>query len=135
MKFNARLSCIALVLALAFAAAGRATAQPCGASVITIGNSTPCTVTLCLRTNLGPICQTLNPGASVVVPLVAAVNIMGVISAGGVTYVFVPSPIPGIQWVPNVTLPPAGCCCDVYYDPSTCSLRIVPSSSVPPCNP
>jgi hypothetical protein len=135
MKFTTRYAFIATVLLLMFAA-GRAAAQPCGAFTITFGNNTSCKVDICISTNLGNVCSgVLAPGGSVVTPLVAPVTLLGAISAGGITYPFVASPIPGFQWAPNIALPPSGCCCDVIYDPNTCTVKAVPTSAPPPCQP
>lgn len=105
-------------------------------SPITVQNGTLCNINFCLKPSFGPaLCVALGPGGIGVINVPLGVQFGGVISAANIGYPFVPSPIAAAPWwVPNVTLA-LGCCCDVYYDPVTCTMRIVNTASLPPCNP
>jgi len=140
-----RLTAIAamFVMLAFFAGTSRTNAQSCtGGTTLTLGNNTTCKVTFCIRANpplpISSLCITLGPSGDTTLPIPAGTVIQGMISAGGITYPFVfpsPPPIAGLWWVPNITTRPEGCCVDFYFDPSTCTMKALPSSAPPPCNP
>ena len=149
-----RLRILLVVIAALACAAGSARANQkttplhwspaCG--TIRFVNQTTCTVRVDLVTNpAGAITSPNVPPGSASLPVVApgVIDIHGLTSAGGIFYVIAsppgppPFPVPPtvIYWIPNVTLPPANCCCDVWFDLPSCTCWIVPTSSWGACRP
>ena len=113
---------------------------PCVSGNLVVNNASGCTVDLCLKATppINPWCFTIPVGAiGWPVTLPAGTTIGGIISLANIGYPFVPHPfLAGIWWVQNVNLGPfPGCCCDVYYDPANCTMRITPTTGGPPCQP
>ncbi len=134
------------VLTLMFTA-GTALAQvPWGAcGNTTVCNQTGCTIVFQPQTTpagaFPPI--TLLAGQCIVVATPGIATINSVISGGGFFYNVLPPPpvapcnCPAGTWsVCCVTLGPAGCCCDICFDPNACRIVIRPSAcAVAVCRP
>lgn len=110
---------------------------PC--SSVTIFNKTNCTFPFTLATTPAGLVPTFTyaPGQSMTYPMPSGSLIDGVFSMLGNQYNFVPvasPPAPAPWKVTAVTMGPPDCCVDVYADPSTCTVTIVPSSGPFPCN-
>lgn len=141
------------VLGTVLAPSGAA-AQPC--ANITVCNYAPCPINLCLRDGAGVVwCFPVvaNPGpipprppfppfpppppaGCPVFATPPGVIMTGVVSMGGFFYPFIANPLaPPPVWVPNVTVGPAGCCVDVYFNQATCQVWVYPSGGPPPCRP
>jgi hypothetical protein len=141
---------IALMLCMDTTSAG---AQPIGwnppCAMTKVVNATPCVITMVVRTSVGPITVTVNPGATAPFVVPAGTLVGGVFTQAGT---FVPLMVPGgvIPSPPNpvagvvaagsvfgVTLGPApGCCVDIHFDNSTapgCYIWVVPAPA--PCIP
>jgi hypothetical protein len=110
---------------------------PCGAADLTITNFTQCDIKFCLKGFTGGVtttfCWFVPAAQTTVVPFPPGFLPGGVVNTGNnTTYPFVPHPfVAGWWWVPNITL--GACCCDVFYDPATCTMWIRPTTSPGPC--
>lgn len=134
------LSCAALFMVMA--AVTPAVAQipwnpPC--ANVKIFNKTDCTFNFTLVAISTGVIPTVNltPGATVTFAVPFGTRLVGVISAFGNQYNFLPvaSPPAFAPWkVTAVTMGPPDCCVDVYADPSTCTVTIFPSAGPFPCN-
>lgn len=107
-----------------------------------ICNLTNCTVTLNLWTTPPGAFPaiTLVPGQCITVPTPGIASIDSVLSAAGIWYpVLPPPPVPPCNcppgtWsvccvtLPSLPPPPTNCCCDVCFDPLTCTININPSA-------
>jgi hypothetical protein len=120
---------------------------PCTATKVV--NVSGCVATLSVRTNVGVFTITLGPGGSGPLVFPAGSIVVGIFTQAG-TFVPVVSPGPAVipppappgrtaaAWVSNVTLGPAGCCYDIYFDQTTppgCYIWLLPSAAPPPCIP
>lgn len=110
---------------------------PCGAADLTVNNLSGCDLNLCLKATppMNPWCFFVPAGAfGWLIPIPPGTTIGGIVGDANISYPFVAHPtIAGIWWVENITV--SGCCVDVYYDPATCTMRVVPTTAPPPCQP
>ena len=111
---------------------------PCApGATLTITNFTQCDIKFCLKGFVGPttasFCWFVPATQTIMVPYPAGFVPGGVVNTGNnTTYPFVPYPfVAGWWWVQNITL--GLCCCDVFYDPASCTIWIRPTASLPPC--
>lgn len=124
-----------------YAAAADAQGVPWGGCPnTTICNLTGCKVQIALR--MIPVASpayTLAPGQCLVIPTTGVTSIAGVVSAAPAVYPVLPPPpvapcnCPAGSWsVCCVTLPSAAvCCCDICFDPLTCTINILPAACPP----
>ena len=126
---------VVALMALCGAPAAHAQFPPtCTAADLTINNQTPCDIKLCLKGPNGVFCWLVPPSPPpTVVPFPPGFIPGGVGNTGNnTTYPFVPYPlVNGWWWVQNITL--GLCCCDVFYDPASCTIWIRPTTAPPPC--
>lgn len=146
-----RTAALAVVFALTMAVSAMvATAQinwspPCG--TMTVNNLDPNCVVLFtpITVPAGAIAPVvIPPGGTVVIPTPPNINLTGIVSNGGFNYFFNPPPtppgwtcLPMDWWIGNVTLGagPGLCCFDICLCMPACVVNLIPTTSLPPCNP
>jgi len=128
-RSTAAMTLAALVSLATLLDAGRALGQTCAAT--RVFNATTCTINLCLYDAGGIVnCYIIPPGGPTVIALGAFVPI-GVRSAGGFFYPFVPPPNPGCTICIALPATAVNCCGIVCYDRVACRIDIRPCPS--PC--
>lgn len=131
--------CIAFLVLVSMSQA-LAQGSPCtgGGPPLTLNNLTACFINICVVDNLNGngafTCHGVAAGGAVQVPVRPGATVVGIMN-WCCFYGFMPNGAPPPNWwVPNVTLAP-GCCCDVMYDETTCTINVVPTVVPPPCRP
>lgn len=135
--FVRTIAAAALLAVLLIAGASGARAQlawPC--ATLTVVNTTNCSTTLKIQTNIGILAFPVAGGAtSAGNPIPAGTIFAGIRSQANIFYALVAQPAPSTAWcVFGVYLPNTTCCFDVCIDPATCTATLS-ASAVSPCNP
>lgn len=133
--------CLVLgVLSLGLSSRAFSQGAACAGNFVTVNNLSACAINICVVQDVngtGSIsCVIVAAGGVGFVPIVPGGTVVGVMNFC-CFYPFQPTLVaPPNWWVPNVTFG-AGCCVDIMFDETTCTMNVVPTVVPPPtpCRP
>jgi len=132
MNVSTRFLCMAFAVLALFATTTGARAQGfpvCNAGGITIQNTSPLPITLCIK---GVACFDVPANTVQFFPLPVGTQIPGIYGVANVSYQWQPTGGTPALWLPGLAMLPTGRCFDVYFDEPSCSIRVV-FVGIPPC--